>query len=155
MKKLSGKEKRQARKDAIGTTIEKLEGDYWGDEASYPSGLVEAIYRLRKKKLGDFTPEDLRIVIGQNQSLPILMPMAIEVLKDNILAEGDFYPGDLLQNVLTVKSFFWIEYPHLLQSLTDVFEENRKILESTEEISAKEKSRIFELFEHFLAGNIQ
>ena len=71
-------------------TLEELEGDVWG-EPVYDSGLVTTCYRLRKKPLGEFRTEDLRIMIGQQISLPILLPRAIGVLRREPLAEGHFY----------------------------------------------------------------
>ena len=41
-------------------------------------------------------------MIGQKISLEYLMPIALALLDDEPLAEGDFYPGDLLCNVLKV-----------------------------------------------------
>ena len=43
------------------------------------------------------------MAIGQPpflESLPYLVPLAVRVLQDNPLAEGAFYGGDLLENVL-------------------------------------------------------
>ncbi len=121
-KKLTGKEKRAARREH--PTIEELENDYWGNNPDYPSHLVETIYKLRKKKLNEFTTEDLRITIGQNLSLPLLIPLAIDTLSNNILAEGDFYEGNLLKNVLHVKPEFWNKNPELKLKFIEVFEQN-------------------------------
>ena len=41
------------------------------------------------------------------------MPIAIEVLRNNILAEGNLYPGDLLKSVLTVDAGFWNTHPDM------------------------------------------
>jgi len=131
-KRLSVKEKRQLRIKP--TTIEKIECDNWGSDAPYPSHLVTTIYALRKKDLSTFTTEDLRIVIGQNQSLPILVPIALGVLRSNILAEGNYYPGDLLRNVLTVDATFWKLFPDLKKELLEIFERNNKIVLTSEEI---------------------
>jgi hypothetical protein len=76
-------------------TIEEIEGDIWG-EPGYSSHLVTAIHALRRKPLQEFTVEDIRITLGQNLSVPLLMPLALEKLAINPLAQGDFYPGDLL-----------------------------------------------------------
>ena len=46
-------------------------------------------------------------MIGQEIGLYFLMPLAIETLTDNIFAEGDYYEGDLLKNVLEVNTKFW------------------------------------------------
>ena len=61
----------------------------------------------RKKVLNDFTVEDLRIMTGQNIGLDYLVPLAIGVLSDDLFAEGDYYEGDLLKNVLNIAPRFW------------------------------------------------
>lgn len=76
-------------------TIEQLERDIW-DEPEIDTYLVTTIHELRKKPLREFTPEDVRINLGQRQSVEILMPIAIEMLEDDPLAMGDLFPGDLL-----------------------------------------------------------
>lgn len=87
-------------------TLEQLEKDVWGPD-TFGSHLTSTIHR--KKVLNDFSIEDLRITIGQQEGLPYLVPLAIEVLKEDISAEGDLYEGDLLKAVLTVNPKFWKE----------------------------------------------
>jgi hypothetical protein len=87
-------------------TIESLEKYAWGPD-TYNSHLTSTIHQLRKKVLNDYTVEDMRITIGQQMGLPYLVPLAIEVLKENISAEGDFYEGDLLGVVLKINAKFW------------------------------------------------
>jgi len=135
-------------------TIEYLEQDFWGDKLDYDSHLVSTIYKLRKKNLDQFTVEDFRIVIGQNRSLPILMPMAIDVLDSNILAEGDLYPGDLLNSVLTVSFHFWIDHPDLKSKLESVFLKNKQQLLQNEDLSDKDKTKFFTLYDNVISGNI-
>lgn len=100
-------------------TLEQLEGVTW-DEPETPTSLVATCHRLRHKPLRDFTAEDLRVLIGQGISLPHLVPFALGWLKQNPLAEGDYYPGDLLHSVLSVGSPFWQEYPSLVPFVRDV-----------------------------------
>ena len=76
-------------------TVENLENDFWGEPMD-DSHLVLTCHRLRKKPLGDFETEDLRIMIGQNIGLKYFIPLAIDTLLDNVLAEGNLYEGDLL-----------------------------------------------------------
>ena len=109
-------------------TLDQLENTDWG-EPGYPSHLVITCHQLRKKPLKDFTVEDLRIMIGQNISPDILVPMAFEKLKQNILAEGDLFPGDLLKNVLSSDSSYWIENPRLHQKLRKLYLNNLPSLE--------------------------
>jgi len=87
-------------------TLENLEKEYWGNP-DYDSHLVRRCHELRKLPLDNFTTEDLRIMIGQQISLDYLVPLALEVLKTDLFAEGDFFEGDLLKNVLAIKTEFW------------------------------------------------
>src|SRR5687768_12778935 len=97
-------------------TLEDLEQERWG-EPEFGSHLVTECHRLRKVPIGQFTIENLRIMIGQGFSLPHLMPLALDKLVDNPFAEGDFYPGDLLQAVLRAKWEFWEAHPTLFADL--------------------------------------
>ena len=80
-------------------TLEELEGFVAGDPP-HDTYLVRTIYALRKKPIGEFTTEDLRITIGQGRSIPFLLPLALERLEADPLAAGHYYHGDLLMNVI-------------------------------------------------------
>ena len=75
--------------------------------------LVNKVLRLRKIPLNQFSVEDLRLMIGQNKGLEYLIPLSLDILKDDLFVEGDFYPGDLLQSVLKVSVSFWKEHKEL------------------------------------------
>lgn len=87
-------------------TLENLEKDYW-ENPKYCSHLVKRCHELRKVPLGEFSTEDLRIMIGQGIGLTYLIPLALEVLTKDLFAEGDFFEGDLLKNVLRIDTVFW------------------------------------------------
>jgi hypothetical protein len=55
----------------------------------------------------DFGVEELRLLIGRQQSLRRYVPLALDLLEENPLAEGEYYPGDLLHAVLNVDSNYW------------------------------------------------
>src|SRR5258708_1749 len=103
-------------------SLQELDGQDWG-EATFPSYLVRTCHALRRKPLRDFTIEDLRIMIGQNFSLNYLIPLAIEHLQQDPLVAGDFFPGDLLANVLKVKADFWHTHPNLRQGVEEIVEQ--------------------------------
>ena len=96
-------------------TLEQLEKDVW-PEPEFGSYLVATCNQLRKKRLCDFTVEDLRIMIGQGIGIKFLPPKAIEVLKENPFAEGDFYEGDLLVQVVRLEQ-------SLLESDQSIYQE--------------------------------
>ncbi len=93
-------------------TLEKRECDNWGPIPADATSLMEKVYTLRKKDLGDFTVENLRITIGQNFSLEILIPMAIEQLHAYLFVSGDMYEGDLLKVVLLANPEYWQTHPN-------------------------------------------
>lgn len=103
-------------------TLDQLDPPAWG-EPDFDSGLVRACHRLRRKPIGEFTVEDLRIMIGQQIGLRWLVPLALEVLETDPLAEGDFYEGDLLCAVLMLPADFWAREPRLRSRLSAVLDE--------------------------------
>ena len=93
-------------------SLQELENEDWG-EPNYDSHLVQECQRLHRVPLKDLTVEDLRIMIGQNISLEYLIPLAVEKLEQNPLAEGNYYASDLLVNVLRADSKIWTKLPSL------------------------------------------
>jgi hypothetical protein len=110
-------------------SLESLEKKIW-QKADNDSYLVRTTARLRKLPLNEFATEDLRIMIGQNLSLPYLIPLALEKLEEDILAEGDYYPGDLLSVVMKSDSEFWKEHPAYKKQLDELISSNLKLIES-------------------------
>jgi hypothetical protein len=100
-------------------SLQELEHKDLG-EATFHSHLVMECHRLNRVPLKDFTIEDLRIMIGQNISLDFLVPLAMEKLDQNPLAEGRFYAGDLLVNVLRAGLGFWSKSPALASKLIEI-----------------------------------
>jgi hypothetical protein len=130
-------------------TLQELENNDWG-EPTYDSYLVSTVHRLRRKPLEEFTTEDLRIVIGQNVGLPYLIPLALERLEENLLAEGDYYPGDLLKSVLLAERTFWKTRPELRAAVETILSRAERLLQqsTTEDYvvtqeSLKEGAEIF------------
>jgi len=103
----------------ISKTIEQLEGQVWPLD-TYPTHVVQESQRLRRVPLRDLTVEDLRLLVSQGIGLNLLVPLALEVLAKNALAEGQFYPGDLLVSVLNVPAEFWSAHPKLNNDLVDL-----------------------------------
>lgn len=77
-------------------------------------------HQLRTKAVDKFSVEDRRIMIGQGISLPILVPKALTVLEADPLAEGDFFPGDLLASLLRLEASFWKSHHHLRARMSAV-----------------------------------
>jgi hypothetical protein len=66
------------------------------------------------------TVEDLRLLLGQQIGTEWLMPLALAHVTINPLAQGDFYPGDLLTGVLRTDMSYWSSHSDELQVLNEV-----------------------------------
>jgi hypothetical protein len=84
------------------------------------SRLVQRCEELLSIPLNQYSIEDLRLMIGQSFCLEYLIPLAIEKLKDDLFAEGDFYPGDLLKNVLNTDLDFWKQNQNFYREVNDL-----------------------------------
>jgi hypothetical protein len=130
-------------------SLESLEKNIWppldSDEGSY---LIKTCNQLRKKQLENFTTEDLRIIVGQSIGLKFLIPLAIEILKTDILAEGDLYEGDLLQSVLLSDKDYWRQEKDNWVIVCQLFNQSRENLETADTTSGIRK-RWFESFKEF------
>jgi hypothetical protein len=90
-----------------------------------PGGRVDLrseLRRLRTVPLKQLRIEDVRLLIGQSLGLEFLVPMALDQLEAHPLTAGDFYPGDLLKNVMEVSESFWNSHPELRERLVHALE---------------------------------
>ena len=92
-------------------TLDEFEGTTWGDPPEDATYVQHTCYELRRTPLGQFEAEDLRIMIGQQIGLELLVPRALGALIQQPLIEADMYPGDLLRAVLALPDSFWHSHP--------------------------------------------
>ena len=104
-------------------TIENLEKKNFGDPNNAPTNMVKRCLELCRLPLDNFTVEDLRLMIGQQFGLPYLIPLALEHLNKDIFIEGDFFPGDLLKNVLAIDKVFWKDNKYLWTQLNELIKD--------------------------------
>jgi hypothetical protein len=93
------------------STLDDLDPPAWGTPPPHPTSLVARCHELRRTPVAEYDAEALRMLIGQQIALPVLVPRALAVLAENPLAEGDFYPGDLLSSVIAVDREYWAAHP--------------------------------------------
>jgi hypothetical protein len=98
-------------------SLQNLEKRLSDDSSIWPSYLVKRSSELIKTPLNEFTTEGLRLMIGQEFGLLYLVPLAIEKLTEDLFAEGDYYPGDLLAMLLKIKPAFWHENQQLCSAV--------------------------------------
>ncbi len=76
-------------------------------------------------------------MIGQSFGLAYLVPLAIEKLRENILAEGDLYEGDLLQAVVKSDTKFWKENPNYKTEVERLIADNFDLITAHEILNVK------------------
>ena len=91
-------------------TLAELEGSGLSQPEFYSHAVTNS-HRLYQVPLQEYTVEDLRFMISQQFGLPYLIPIALEHLHTDPLAEGDYHPGDLLAALLLADSRYWIASP--------------------------------------------
>lgn len=107
-------------------SLDALENTQFGEPQEAPTPMVRRCLELCRIPLNQFSVEDLRLMIGQEFSLKYLIPIAIEHLKHDLFAEGHFYPGDLLNVVLTVKPDFWYRHPEYWKEVNELIRNRRE-----------------------------
>lgn len=117
----------------LNKSLQDLDGQKWPPPAN-DSPHFQECHRLHELLLGDFTIANLSTAIGQDIGLEYLVPLAIEKLRYNPLAEGDCYPGDLLANVLRADAAFWRAHPALHLQLIPITERALAIASADEDI---------------------
>lgn len=111
-------------------SIEQLENDYWTDVV-FPSGLVEKCFSYRKVPVSELTIEQLRLLIGQRIGLPYIIPKAVSELQTDVLAEGDYYPGDLLNSLLGLSEDDWKQIPNEKNKVIELLRHSILTIEET------------------------
>jgi hypothetical protein len=104
-------------------SLQELERERWSAPSGDETRLMATVRELRRKPIGGLTVEDMRLLIRQNVGLAHLLPLAVEVLRSDPLAEGDMYEGDLLAAVLTRDAGAWIDYPELRREVRSIVSE--------------------------------
>lgn len=101
-------------------SLEEIENDSWGPPPEDSTSLVATVHRLRSVPIGVLGAEELRLLLSQNTGVDVLLPLAVQRLRDDPLAEGDYYPGDLLAAVLQLPDATWQRHRGELSALLAV-----------------------------------
>lgn len=137
-------------KTMLKKSLEEIEVDYWGDP-TFPSGLAIACHELRTVPLDQLTNGQLRMAIGQEMSLPYLVPMAVKALSGDPLLEGTFFEGDLLENVLKVDDDYFRWDKSAASSMSDISERAANSL--SEKIRDSKDDELLLLAYNFIGKN--
>lgn len=99
-----------ARAPKTSRSLEELDATRWPPAPAGATAFVTRCYDLRKIPIGQLKAGDLRVLIGQGIGTEHLLPLALDLLSENALIEGDHYPGDLLRAAMSTDSAFWVRH---------------------------------------------
>jgi hypothetical protein len=91
-------------------SLQDLDGQDWGTP-QYGTYLEVECPRLRRVPLRELSPGGIATLIQQDIGSRYLMPLALLWLASDPLLEGEYYAGDLLEQVLRLPAAFWVEHP--------------------------------------------
>lgn len=103
-------------------SIEELEGCDWGEPEADATEMVQRCYALRRKPLERLAPDELGLAVRQRIGIPYILDLAVAVVCDEPLLEGDFYPGDVLSALLKLPDEDWRLRPELRQDLGPILQ---------------------------------
>ncbi len=119
-------------------TLEQLENSYWNDKIDFPSNLVKNCHQYRKISISKLTIEQLRLLISQEIGIKFLLPISLNKLKENPLAEGNLYEGDLLECLSKINQNFWDG--NTLNLFKNIIIKNKELIQN--EIGSKSFEKI-------------
>jgi hypothetical protein len=100
---------------------------------NFDSYLAQECHRLWSVPISALSIEDLRLLIGQQIGLRYVVPMALEILSSDPLAQGDMYKGDLLASIAAIPEGFWTENPLLNNQVVELKNDLVTILQTVKD----------------------
>jgi hypothetical protein len=125
-------------------TLQQLDGKDWGEPKPEDTRLIRECLRLRRVQLKKLTVEDLRLLIGQEIGMDHLLPLALEILRQDPFAEGDCYAGDLLVNVLGVSAVFWRQNPDWEAEVASIGRRAVELCDGSPEIASNTNPKVID-----------
>lgn len=105
----------------LSQSLQELENSNWGDPQGC-SSLENECLKLRRVPLIEFQGSDLLRMISQDIGIEYLIPVAIERLRADPLADRDDYPGSLLGALLKASSKYWDKNPKLREEIKRMYD---------------------------------
>ena len=101
----------------IHKTLIELEPEAWD-----PAGIDPALFRLASKPVRKLGPAELHALLNANLCLTYVVPLTLELLRDDPFLEATEFPGDLLMAALEADNRFWIEEYDLWVVMIEILE---------------------------------
>ena len=127
-------------------SIEELEKDYWKEPPHYSSYVVITSHNARRKPICELTDEEIRLLISQKIGLKYLLPIAVRMLQLDPFMMITYYPGDLMNCLLSLEVEDWKDNPDEFRDFFQIAWDNQVRIFGNNEISG---DRLLKLVDHF------
>jgi len=97
-------------------------------EAGSPSGVAARCHQFSRVPVKDLSTEQVRLLLSQDVGTIFLLDKTLQILETDILADGDFYPGDLLSAILNINKIYWKTKPDLAARLHVLLSQKRTMI---------------------------
>jgi hypothetical protein len=94
-----------------------------------PSGIAARCDQFTRVPVKDLSTEQLRLLLSHDIGTVFLLDRTLQILEMDILADGDFYPGDLLSAVLNINRIHWENKPELAARLCRLLTQKRSAIQ--------------------------
>ena len=75
------------------------------------TSMIERCIRLADVPICKLSIDDLRLLVGQRIASDLLVPIALDILRDNPLTDATYFEGDLLLAALGQTTEYWRSNP--------------------------------------------
>lgn len=118
--------KRSERAD-LSKSLDELEETDSGnpDEALTP--MVGECIRARKKPLASLSPDEIGLLVGQQDGAPFILDLVIPLLEVMPLLETRHYPGDVLSSLIRADQSLWEHRPEYREVLAQLYDRVRML----------------------------
>jgi hypothetical protein len=127
-------------------SIEELEKNCWDEPPHYSSYVVITSYKARQKPICELTDEEIRLLISQKIGLKYLLPIAVRMLQINPFMMITFYPGDLMNCLLTLDVEDWKDNTDVFRNFFQIALDNQVRIFQNKELSGDRLLRLMDYY---------
>lgn len=108
--------------------------------------MVITSYKARQKPICELTDEEIRLLISQKIGLKYLLPIAVRMLQINPFMMITFYPGDLMNCLLTLDVEDWKDNTDVFSNFFQIALDNQVRIFQNKELSGDRLLRLMDYY---------
>ena len=102
-------------------SLQELDGQDWGEAEPNDTIMIKRCHALRRKPLASLALDEVGLAIRQRVGLPYILDLAVKLVSEEPLLEGEHYPGDILSALLKMPDKQWAGRMELKEQLPGIY----------------------------------